>query len=150
MGRPSDLAKAHPATEIDRELAIIDVFNHKAGNALPFPPGVILVLDAFRPADREALVDRYALIRTPGGLSALAKVSATRDHGSTISILIGGLSSETIPIGSTVSFPASSFHHNSILREKASINTTFETLLRLTRDQLIEGTDLDTEPADHH
>ena len=82
----------------------MDSINHRHRAGDPAGPGVILVLSECRPPDPESLIGLPAVIHSTSGVVMIAPVAVVRDHGTTISILIEGLSRDAVPIGSDVGF----------------------------------------------
>jgi hypothetical protein len=98
-------ARSRAAVDSARSLDVIDVIEIKASYGLGVPPGVVLVLRDFRPLEPDSLVGQLAMVRNPMGDHWLAEVEGTRDHGTTVSIHLAGLTRENLPIGSVVTFP---------------------------------------------
>jgi hypothetical protein len=103
MQPPADPSRRSPSAA-RRWARVGDIFEIKASYGLDSPPGVVAVLDNFPSPDPESFVGRIAEIRTEAGHQFAARVSATRDHGPTISLFFEGLGREDIPIGSRIGF----------------------------------------------
>ena len=83
---------------------VADVFEIKASYGLESPPGVVVVLENFPSTALESFIGRAVDIRTEAGRRFAARVGATRNHGSTISLFFERLCREDVPIGSSIGF----------------------------------------------
>ncbi len=89
---PGDVPETVPV----REVIDLDASYH-----LDHEPGVVLVLDAFVVEDVSSLIGQYVQVRTASRRRRL-RIDDARDHGTTISLFFGGLTSADVPVGSLV------------------------------------------------
>jgi hypothetical protein len=102
MGLASDQSLEQPRTDEEIGGQVVDIIVMKESYGIVHAPGIVAILGDCRPSDPQGLIGRTACIRTPDGLSRLARIDATRDHGKTISFFFKGLASEDVPIGSFI------------------------------------------------
>lgn len=102
--RSSDLTRATREERLEAGFFVMDSISHRRREGDPSGPGVILVLRDCHPENPESLIGVPALIHSIIGMVMVAPVAAVRDHGSTISVLIEGLSRDAVPIGSDLGF----------------------------------------------
>ncbi len=84
---------------------VVDTIEMKESYGIDHAPGVVAILGDCRPADPRGYVGRAARIRTPDGLSRLARIDGARDHGTTISLFFRGLAPADVPIGASIVLP---------------------------------------------
>ena len=93
-----------PRHEAVGGVGVIDTIIMKPSLGIAGAPGVVAILDGFRPADPGAFVGQVVRLRTPSGATCSAPVEAVRDHGTTISFFFRGLNGADVPVGSRVEF----------------------------------------------
>jgi len=100
-------SRSNPATGPSCLVAdVIDAFEAKSAVVAGSVPGLVVVLDAFRPPEPQQYVDRPVVIRTAESEPRFARIGAVRDHGATISFFFQNLTMADVPIGSRVEFEA--------------------------------------------
>jgi hypothetical protein len=85
-------------------VGVIDTIQMKESLGIAHAPGIVAILDTFRPADPQTFVGRRVRLRTLAGRELPAQVDAVRDHGTTISFFFRGLTTADLPIGSRIEF----------------------------------------------
>ncbi len=102
MALASDRRPGARTPEVEATARVASIIDMKESSGIVHAPGVVAVLDGFRPEAAEPFIGRATIIRAPGGHPLPAKIEAVRDHGPTISFFFRGLSPEDVPVGSTI------------------------------------------------
>ncbi len=84
---------------------VVDTIEMKESYGIAHAPGIVAILEDYRPADPQGYVGRTARIHSPDGLSRLARIDGARDHGKTISFFFKGLTRTDVPIGAFIALP---------------------------------------------
>lgn len=104
LGLVSERSRSPRRVDAPGGIRVIDTIDMKESYGVAHAPGVVAVLDSYRPADPQGFIGRVVQIRPPSGRSFAARVEGVRDHAETISFFFKGLTVGEIPVGSSVEF----------------------------------------------
>ena len=98
---------AHWSGESEAIVLVKDAFVINESYGTGHAPGLVVVLDALVTRDPSWLVGSTAWVRVPSGKEFKLRIDEAKDHGSVNSLFFGGLSVDTLPVGSelTITIP---------------------------------------------
>ncbi|HWE40031.1 MAG TPA: hypothetical protein VG406_26000 [Isosphaeraceae bacterium] len=104
MGRASGPSLETRRVESPASVRVIDTIEIKASLPVDHAPGLVVILEDYRPSDLPGFVGRTVRLRDDSGRTTRARIEDVRDHGATVSFFFPGLSTADVPVGSRVEF----------------------------------------------
>lgn len=102
MGHASGPRLETRRVESPAVVRVIDTIEVNASHPVDHAPGLVAILDNYRPANMTDLIGRVVGLRDDAGRTTTARIDDVRDHGATISLFFAGLSKAEVPVGSWV------------------------------------------------